>query len=87
MVECGNEGLMAESPFVKGIPEKTKAKDGDSKSVTSAERVAIEEAGEGFIVVLLTGNDAETKSLVLFYITVVCGRRFLWIILTSRTWD
>ena len=77
---------MAESPFVKGIAKKTKAKDCNGKSVTSAERVAIEEAGEGFIVVLLTGNDAEKMSLVEFnfYITVTGSNL---IILTSRTRD
>ena len=66
MVECGNEGLMAESAFVKGIAKKTEAKDCNGKSVTSAERVAIEEAGEGFIVVLLAGNDTEKKPLIYF---------------------
>ena len=59
MVECGNEGLMAESPFEKGIANQTEAKDDNGKSVASAERVAIEEASEGFIVVLLAGNDTK----------------------------
>ena len=55
----GNKGLVAESSFVKGIAEKTKAEDGEGKSVTGSERVAIEEAGERLIVIFLAGNDAE----------------------------
>ena len=49
---------MAEGPFVKGITEKTKAEDGEGKSVTGSERVAIEEAGERLVVIFLAGNDA-----------------------------
>ncbi len=50
---------MAEGAFVKGIADKTEAKDGDGKSVTGSERVAIEEACEDFLVVFLARDDAE----------------------------
>lgn len=59
MVKCGDEGLMAEGTFVKSIAEKTEAEDGEGESVAGSERVAIEEAGEGFVVVFLAGDDAE----------------------------
>ena len=51
---------MAEGTFVKGIAEKTKAEDGEGKSVAGSERIAVEEAGKGLIVVLLAGNDAKS---------------------------
>ena len=57
-MKCGDEGLMAEGTFVKSITEKTEAEDSGGKSVTGSERVAIEEAGEGLIVILLARNDA-----------------------------
>lgn len=50
---------MADGTFVKGIAKKTEAEDREGKSVTGSERVAIEEAGEGFIVIFLAGDDAE----------------------------
>lgn len=58
MMKCGNEGLMSEGTFVKGIAEKTEAEDCECESVTGSERVAIEEAGEGFTVVFLASDDA-----------------------------
>ena len=58
-MKCGNEGLIAEGTFIKGIAEKTEAKDGDGKSVTGLERVAIEKACEGLVVIFLAGDDAE----------------------------
>lgn len=58
-MKYGNEGLMAEGTFVKGIAEKTKAEDCEGKSVAGSERIAIEEAGKCLIVVFLAGNDAE----------------------------
>lgn len=56
-MKYGNEGLMAEGTFVKGIAEKTKAEDCEGKSVAGSERIAIEEAGKCLIVVFLAGND------------------------------
>ena len=59
MVKSGNEGLMTEGTFIEGIAEKTEAEDGQGESVTGSERVAIEKAGEGLVVVFLAGDDAE----------------------------
>lgn len=50
--------MMSEGTFVKGIAEKTEAEDCECESVTGSERVAIEEAGEGFTVVFLASDDA-----------------------------
>ena len=50
---------MAESTFVKGIADKTDTEDGEGKSVTGSERIAIEKAGENFIVIFLAGYNAE----------------------------
>ena len=58
MMKCGYERLMAESTFVKGIADKTDAEDGEGKSVTGSERIAIKEAGENFIVIFLAGYNA-----------------------------
>ena len=65
MMECGDEGLMAQGSFVKGITEETKAEDGEGKSVTGSKRIAIEEACEDLIVILLACNDT-VNSLLLF---------------------
>lgn len=51
---------MAEGTFVKGITEKAEAEDGEGKSVTGSERVAIEETGECLVVIFLAGDDAGT---------------------------
>ena len=59
MMECGYERLMAESTFVKGIADKTDAEDGDGKGVTGSERIAIEGAGENFVVIFLAGDKAD----------------------------
>ena len=56
MMKRGNEGLMAQGSFVKGITEETKAEDGEGKSVTGSTRIAIEEAREDLIVILLARN-------------------------------
>ena len=61
MVECGNEGLMAEGPFVEGISEKTKAEYGEGKSVTGSKRITIEKACERLIVILAACNNAENS--------------------------
>lgn len=58
-MKCGNERLIAEGTFIKGIAEKTEAEDGNGKSVTGSERVAIKDACEGLIVIFLAGDDAE----------------------------
>ena len=50
---------MAESTLVKGIADKTDAEDGEGKSVTGSERIAIKEAGENFVVIFLAGDNAE----------------------------
>ena len=50
---------MPECTFVKGIAEKTEAEDRKGESITGSERIAIEEAGEGLVVVFLAGDDAE----------------------------
>ena len=59
MMKSGYEGLLAESTFVKGIADKTDAEDGEGKSVTGSERIAIKEAGENFVVIFLAGDNAE----------------------------
>lgn len=51
---------MAEGTFVKGITEKAETEDGEGKSVTGSERVAIEETGECLVVIFLAGDDAGT---------------------------
>lgn len=58
---------MTESTFVKGVTEKTEAEDRESKSITGSERVAIEETGEGLVVVFLASDDAENISALLLY--------------------
>lgn len=58
-MECRNERLMTEGTFVKKVTEKPEAEDGEGKSITGSERVAIEEAGKDLVVIFLTGNDAE----------------------------
>ena len=63
MIECWDERLVAEGSFIKSITEKTDAEDSESKSITGSERIAIEEAGESFVAVLLAGNDALKKSM------------------------
>ena len=50
---------MAEGTFIEEIAEKTEAEDGQGESVTGSERVAIEKAGEGLVVVFLAGDDTE----------------------------
>ncbi len=41
-MKSGNEGLMAEGPFVESVTKKTETEDSDCKSVTGSERVPIE---------------------------------------------
>lgn len=50
---------MTECTFVKSVAEKTKAEDGEGKSITGSERVAIEEAGKDLVMIFLAGNYAE----------------------------
>lgn len=50
---------MAKGTFIKCVAEKTEAEDCDGKSVTGSERVPIEEASEGLVVIFLAGDDAE----------------------------
>ena len=50
---------MTEGTFVKSVTEKTKAEDGEGKSITGSERVAIEETGEDLVTIFLAGNYAE----------------------------
>lgn len=57
MMKRGDEGLMAQGSFVKGITEETKAEDGEGKSVTGSKRIAIEEACKDLVVILLARND------------------------------
>ena len=71
MMKRGDEGLMAQGSFVKGITEETKAEDGEGKSVTGSKRIAIEEACEDLIVILLACNDT-VNSLFLFLDTRMC---------------
>ena len=59
--------MRAKSPFKKGITEKTKAEDGEGKSVTGSKRVAIEESGEDLVVILLTRNNAVYSLLLSHY--------------------
>ena len=61
MMERWDEGLLAKGTFVKGIAEKTEAKDRNGKGITGSERVAIEKASEGLMVILLAGDDAVNK--------------------------
>ena len=75
MMEGGEEGLMTQSSFVKGITEETKAEDGEGKSVTGSKRIAIEEAGEDLIVILLARNDTAYSSFLLLY-TRICDDKF-----------
>ena len=67
----GDEGLMAQGSLVKGITEETNAEDGEGKSVTGSKRIAIEEACEDLIVILLACNDT-AYSLFLFLDSRVC---------------
>ena len=67
----GNEGLMAQSSFVKGITEATKAEDGEGKSVTGSTRIAIEQPREDLIVILLA-RDGTACTLFLFLHTRSC---------------
>ena len=71
MMKRGDEGLMAQGSFVKGITEETNAEDGEGKSVTGSKRIAIEEACEDLIVILLACNDT-VNSLFLFLDTRMC---------------
>ena len=72
MMKRGNEGLMAQGSFVNGITEETKAEDGEGKSVTGSTRIAIEEACEDLIVVLLARNGTAC-TLFFFLHTRRCG--------------
>ena len=65
MMKRGDEGLMAQGSFVKGVTEETNAEDGEGKSVTGSKRIAIEEACEDLIVIFLACNDT-AYSLFLF---------------------
>ena len=70
-MKLGDKGLMAQGPFVKGITEETQAKDGEGKGITGSKRIAIEEACEDLMVILLAGNDT-AYSLFLFLDTRIC---------------
>ena len=74
MMKGGDEGLMAQGSFVKGITEETKAEDCEGKSVTGSKRIAIEEACEDLIVILLACNDT-ANSLFLFHDTRMCDNK------------
>ena len=84
MMILGDKGLMAQGSFVKGITEETETKDGEGKSITGSKRIAIEEACEDFMVILLAGNYT-AYSLFLFLDTRIFVR--IISILTSKTWD
>ena len=71
MMKGGDEGLMAQGSFVKGITKETKAEDGEGKSVTGSKRIAIEEACEDLIIILLARNDT-AGLLFLFLYTRIC---------------
>ena len=71
MMKRGDERLMSQGSFVKGITEETKAEDGEGKSVTGSKRIAIEEACEDLIVILLARNDT-ADLLFLFLHTRIC---------------
>ena len=73
-MKVGNKGLMAQGSLVKGITEETKAKDGEGKRITGSKRIAIEEACEDLMVILLAGNDT-AYSLFLFLDTRICKDR------------
>lgn len=65
---------MAEGTFVERVAEKTEAKDREGKSVTGSKRVAIEEAGEGLIVIFLAGDNTKKRSARFLYMRVYNNR-------------
>ena len=63
--------MMAQCSFVEGITEETKAEDGEGKSVTGSQRIAVEKTGEDLIVILLARNGT-VNSLFMFLDPRIC---------------
>jgi len=50
-------GLLAQHAFVEGIAEKAEGEDCEGEEVAATEGVAVEEAGEDFVVVFWGGSE------------------------------